>query len=94
MDMDMLAEGHRDRDGEAETHMRYLAADSPVEDVMMGRRLDTRFIVSGESMGHRVNRCAYIRLKKPSISVIRRDKKRERVKKRGPHRAQCPRPVP
>ena len=48
-----------DRDSEGETYMRYLAAaDSVVEDVMMGRRLVTRFFVSGESMGHRVNRCA------------------------------------
>lgn len=46
------------RKGEVETHMRYLAADSGVEDVMMGRRLDTRFFVSGESAGHNVNRCA------------------------------------
>jgi hypothetical protein len=38
--------------------MRYLAGDSGVEDVMMGRRLDTRFLVSGESAGHNVNRCA------------------------------------
>jgi hypothetical protein len=46
------------RKGEVETHMRYLAGDSGVEDVMMGRRLDTRFFVSGESAGHNVNRCA------------------------------------
>jgi hypothetical protein len=38
--------------------MRYLAADSGVEDVIMERRLDTRLFVSGESTGHNVNRCA------------------------------------
>ena len=39
-----------------ETHMRYLIVDSAVvEDVMMGKRSDTCFFVSGESIGHSVN---------------------------------------
>lgn len=40
------------------TYMRYFVADSAVEDVMMGRRSNTRFFVSGESTGHNVNRWA------------------------------------
>ena len=40
------------------TYMRYFVADCVVEDVMMGRRSDTRFFVSGESIGHKFNRWA------------------------------------
>ena len=40
------------------TYMRHFVADSAVEDVMMGRRSDTRFFVSGESIGHKVNKWA------------------------------------
>jgi hypothetical protein len=72
----MIANRERIRDAKREkvkrgekTHMRYLVADSAVDDVMMGRRLDTRFFVSGESTGHNVNRCAHSKLKNPSISV-------------------------
>ena len=64
----MSAEGLED-EASQETHMRYLAADSAGEDVMMGKRLDRYFFVSGESIGHKVNRWAYRRLKNPSISV-------------------------
>jgi hypothetical protein len=55
--------------------MRYLAADSTVEDAMMRKRLDTRFFVSDESTGHKVNRWAQSRLKNPSISVPKTSEK-------------------
>jgi hypothetical protein len=51
--------------------MRYLIVDSAVEDVMTGKRSDTWVLISGESIGHKVNRCAYNKLKKPSTSVSR-----------------------
>jgi hypothetical protein len=41
-----------------ETYMRYLIAESAGEDVMMGTRVDKCFLVSGESIGHKFNRCA------------------------------------
>ena len=57
--MSRVGIGNMYRKGEVgETHMRYLAADSGVDDLIMGRRLDTRLFVSGESTGHNVNRCA------------------------------------
>jgi hypothetical protein len=55
--------------------MRYLVADSTVEDAMMRKRLDTRSFVSDESTGHKLNRWAQSRLKNPSISVPKTDEK-------------------
>jgi hypothetical protein len=72
--------------------MRYLAADSPVEDAMMGSRSNTRFFVSGESIGHKINKWAYSRLKNPSISVTRVNEKiARRDEQTWTHRARCPR---